>query len=580
VRVLQTSPKTKSQPASQRDARSVAEYRALSSSKIAERIENEVVGRMVARAEEGRGAGLFEDEAEAMGAAHLLRRCAHEDNLWRSKGLTSKTGDKFDGVGTLYSCNVRLCPFWMNARQKISRRRAREGMARVELERNEQWDLVTLTAPTLPASRVSLQETIRVINEAWHLFTKDGAWKVFSRASIKGVEFTLGDQRCDKHREEKKDRRSKDCRECEDCREWDAERDGYHVHIHLLTVSTGIVNKDGLRAAWTTYLERAWKNNKIDQGINTRDGFAVCNARYVTNNKVKKTKHLISRDEAVFEVAKYITKTESFLDIPAAQLIEVASARRWSRMFEVIGHCRKERKKEGEQKKDEQATLEDAKRCLDTDSLSSEILSSAEANRLSDLKEALRVVRARPRPRKLPSASMRSLAVMRLLAGEWEKLALELDARVADVRSYRRAQLARVYPAAIFETFSGNTWSAASASVTVEMMENNAIWRESVEAEFPPPSSLERRFAAAKSERDERLNWVDGRKREGDERANWSKRNAILAREGDEIDERDERESKTRARARTKWVDDWEVTNEQKIIRAALLATLTRQEAE
>jgi hypothetical protein len=510
---LQTSTnKIEQADAPQRDARSIASYRASAAVRIAERIENEAARRTVARAEVGEFSGLCSDEAEALAGAKLLRQCSHDGNVWHAAGLTNKFGESFDGAGVLYSCNVRLCPDWMNGRQKDSRQRAREGVARVRPEANERWFLVTLTSPTIPARRLSLLQTIIVINFAWHLFTKDGTWQSFSRASIKGIEFTLGDQRCEQHRRENKHPKARECRECEECREWDAERDGYHVHIHLLAASRGMVDVMRLRREWTACLLKAWEAHDIEGGINTRDGLAVCHSRYVTDRKTKATGAVISRDAAIFEVAKYITKAESFLTIPAEQLLEVAGVRRWPRMFEVLGECRHNAKRDA-------GAAGAEGDYLDTHALSSSDLSSAEDECKRDAKEALRAAW----PRAIP---LRRLAVELLMRGEWEKLETMIAARVADVRSFRRASLAGRYPLAKFESFDGRTWSAAVAVEDVEVEEAEAIeaegWRADMMLRGRRGERAEWQQAAAKNEDREWENYTSGNLLVSDgRRARW-----------------------------------------------------------
>jgi Replication protein len=436
--------KTKTQDSSSRDVVSRACFRARELHEIASRIENAVVTRSVERGSAGRFAGLCADEAEALGAAGLMRQCGHIENVWHGEQLSNEAGEQYEGFGVLYGCNVRLCPYCMSARRRVSRARARSGMARVGLSHGEKWFLVTLTMPTLPAQQASLFETMRVVYEAWASFTKHGAWQSLARASIKGVEFTLGQR----HKEEG--------------REWTPERDGYHVHIHLLAVARWI-DVATLRREWSRRILQAWEARGIRRGINTKDGLAVCHARIVTNRKVKKTGSVISYEGALSEVSKYITKAESFLKIPEAQLMDVASVRRWPRMFELLGACRSPRNKKGQDTG--QGTSDEGRAdYLDTKSLSSENLSSALSGRNEQLKEALRAAR----PRSVP---LRDRGLMLLMSGEWEKWDEELAEHVSDVRSYRRLMLSRRFPCATFQTLAGDLWYGLEASPAYHYMD-------------------------------------------------------------------------------------------------------------
>jgi hypothetical protein len=548
---LQTSLKSEVQPSSQRDAISVACYRSCETLRIAARIKETIEQRRDDRARAGRFVGLCSDEAAALGAASLMQQCGDCQNVWHAEDINNEFGELYEGAGTLYACNVRLCPSCMNARRRISRQRAREGMESVRLGKGERWFFVTLTAPTLPARQASLLETMGAIYDAWGAFTKHGAfdekldkavdWNSISESSIKGVEFTLGDQRCELHRKVRKDKNLKECQQCPNCREWDAERDGYHVHIHLLAVAKWI-DAGKLRRAWSKCLRRAWERRGINAGINTRDGLAVCHIRLVTDRKVGMSASAINTTRAVAEVAKYITKAESFLSIPPDQLIDVASVRRWARMFEVLGGCRKKSKTEDED--EGRKPDEDAERYLDTKNLS-----SAEDARRAQLKELLKGSRARSIP-------LRTRAVELFMLGRGEQFNEELTAHVADVRSYRRLMLSERFTLATFSTLSGGKWFGSAANPAqvfnatqlythreefkTYSEENRAqIEARDVEAKkqwgsvIANADPLERRWMVASAEHDEWFNWVNGYRREDG-----------------------------------RWIEELEVTNEQKAERA------------
>jgi hypothetical protein len=401
---------------------------------------------MTERADAGLFAGLGSDEASAMAGASLMLQCAHLENAWHADNLTNEFGEAFEGAGTLYACGVRLCAACMALRQKIGRKRAREGMGRVQLREGEKWFLVTLTVPIVAAAVLSLFATMRVVYESWKHFTKHGTWGGMARASIKGVEFTLGK------------------RHVEEGRAWDALRDGYHVHIHLLAVARWI-DAGTLRREWSKCLLRAWRARGITEGINTSDGQAVCHLRLVTNRKAKRSGSVISRDGAIFEVAKYITKAQSFLDIPEDQLLEVAAVRRWPRMFELLGDCRAARTKDGEPHESETGYL-------DTKNLSSPLEGCSERR-----KKLLRALR----PRSVP---LRSLAFEFLMRGEWQTWDEVLTARVAVQRSYRRGMLSQQFPLATFRTLGGARWFGLDADPVVEeFKESAAIEAESWEAD-------------------------------------------------------------------------------------------------
>ncbi len=340
---MQTSTTTKTQQAdAPRDVVATACYRSLRGAQIAARIDRAADASAVA----------------ALAVADRLRLCGSVGNVWHASDLMNEWGECYEGIGVKWACNERLCPSCMESRRRKARARAGEGMgrARAMVDKKlpgERARLVTLTIPKLAASEVPLHKALLIVRDAWRTMTGKGRWwRNQVRAGIKGVEFTLGDQRCEKHKAEqkRKRKRSKESRACKDCRPWDAARDGYHVHIHALVLSKWIKWEE-LRAEWTPALVSSLRRHGVpDESYQlTKDGFAVCDVRIVAKDK-EKDKRSVTPEYAIREVTKYITKCESWLNIPAAQLVEIASIERWPRMFELLGDCRQKRSDEEREK--------------------------------------------------------------------------------------------------------------------------------------------------------------------------------------------------------------------------------------
>jgi replication protein len=249
-----------------------------------------------------------------------MRRCSEAANVWTAEDLHSADGDLYEGHGTLWSCSGRLCPSCLAGRRRRMRARVREGLARVRPGGGDRWRLLTLTSPTMAG--VSLLQVREVFNRAWSLFRKREWWQGIARAGVKGEEFTLGDSK----------------RLAREGREWSLERDGYHFHIHLL-VCSGWVEWARLGDEWTCCLAKAAQEKGVALSFNTSHGRAVVDVRLVVNRQTKK-RGTVSLDGAVEEVSKYITKSESWLKVSDAQLLEVASVRRWFRAVELLGECR------------------------------------------------------------------------------------------------------------------------------------------------------------------------------------------------------------------------------------------------
>ncbi len=421
-----TNLKTKSK---WRDVKGIAGYRSVRGSSVSALLQK---------------AAMAAAAPVAICEAVLIRDCACDENIYTGVNLQRKdTGENFNGVGTLTACGSRLCASCVSALSARSRRRARAGMERVgvrlaELKNRalagdkaaraareeinsrtgERWRFITLTSPTLPASKVGLVDTIKVLQRAYRLFSKRD-WGVEIRAGVKTFEFTLGD-------EKKLEREG---------RRWSPDVDGYHTHLHLLALSK-FVNIQLLRAVWTECVLKAWFEIGVSAGINTKDGLCIVDVRSVTD-----------KEEAVKEVCKYVTKNSSWDAVPSSQLVEVAQVSRWGRMFELLGDCR------------ESSNL--APSCygsdVSIDSIAKES-GTAEAEPIldtPDLSAAEDSEEKEPEQKKIKlprSPSLRKLSKL-LAFDEW---CLLVKWKRQKQRKFRRSQLSLLFPTAIFELLNGS----------------------------------------------------------------------------------------------------------------------------
>jgi hypothetical protein len=296
--------------------------------------------------------------------AFLIANCAASENSWFASSLHSEneaTGltELFDGVGVLAGCGSRLCPACSGDLRRRSRKRARAGLKAAENAGGLRF--VTLTQPTPRGA--SLVQVLKVFQDAWRRLNKKQFWMDRALGVVKGVEFTVNDL-------------------------------GYHVHAHLIVIGSYIERdkaqelksvewrqhkKDvaagrGLRLveteklptlgnlqdAWESCLRAAWSEAGwlvIDADDDPASAFAggvFVDMRSASGGvgvdvravRSKKSKYGdadasdISTADALKEVLKYVTKSDSWLKLPDAHLVEVASVRRWSRMFELLGVCR------------------------------------------------------------------------------------------------------------------------------------------------------------------------------------------------------------------------------------------------
>jgi hypothetical protein len=279
------------------------------------------------------------------------------------------------------------------------------------------------------------------------------------RAGVKGVEFTLGDER----------KRQKENRL------WSADVDGYHVHIHLVILSRWL-NWNALREEWTECLQHSWSEAGISHGINTRDGLAVCNVKAVTKNNY---------DGALCEVAKYITKPDSWLSIPRNQLVEIASVTRWPRMFELLGECRRRSEPRNTIVAQDKAAERDVVSVVDrintlrSDGNESDFRLARQADAelyvLLELQSETRAAietrtryldtphvsagtRTRDGPRQR-ARSIREIGIEMVSAGKLDTWHDFLALKVSVVQDFRRTQQLRRYPFAKFTSLDGRSWS-------------------------------------------------------------------------------------------------------------------------
>jgi hypothetical protein len=401
------------------------------------------------------------DNPVAHVVADKIAKCGRAENNWTGEDLHNKDGECFPAAGTLWRCSERLCPNCLVAHSRRGRKRARAALECLVPRGKERLWFLTMTMPTIAASESPLLVTLNVVARAWRLFSQRNWWRETVRAGVKGVEFTLGDER---------NRAASE-------RSWSADCDGYHVHLHLVILSPWLPSKI-LREEWTDSLQQAWDEVGIERCINTRDGLAVCHIKPVTKHNY---------DGALCEVAKYITKSDSWLSIPESQLLEVASVERWPRMFELLGECRGQSNRSSTIARNGRSDyvagvpILDRIAALRSDGDESDLKlarqAEAELYVLLELQSETRAaietrtryldtphafaaeqtrdgpISARHRARSLREVGIELVSAGRL--GEWRDLLTE---KVSQVQDFRRTQQMRRYPFARFTSLDGRSW--------------------------------------------------------------------------------------------------------------------------
>jgi hypothetical protein len=240
------------------------------------------------------------DRQEVLALIARISECADPQNHFIAKDAHSKdTGECYDAVGNLWSCGSKLCPTCLSVQSRRNRKKLRDALNRQEMRRGERYYFATFTI-TNPG--LSLKQTRDLVNRAWTLFRKRRLCVDLIRGGSKSEEFTLT-------------------------------RNGYHYHLHCIFLSRFLLFNE-VRRVWTECVEKAFDEQNIPFVVQTKDGNLFVKLITITN-----------LEKTIFEVCKYVTKSDSWSKMKAEHLAEIALVRRWNRMFEMFGSfaMRKER---------------------------------------------------------------------------------------------------------------------------------------------------------------------------------------------------------------------------------------------
>ena len=357
------------------------------------------------------------DSRLVQGLSDRIWACCQYNNLFTADDLHTEDGELYEGRGQLWACNSRLCPICTGRLAKRNRKISRHIVENEKLFVGENWYFITLTMPDLSLIDLSLMDCRSVINKAWRKFSRSKWFKDISRGGMKDEEFTVG------------------------------EHEQYHYHLHLLAVCRNRIQSNSfqeIRHEWTRALEKSFREHNIEFQCNTADGLAVCNVQKVWN-----------KERSILELCKYITKTTDWAKIPPAQLADIATVKRFPRMFEVYGDCKKTAKQirvKSKAKPDEKDTYLDTKKITVSendlgDSQNFEAETTGEKISVSG-----EVSNSHAPPKKKPT--WRELCRI-LPRNEWLK---HLDNEISKVQDYRRRQLRDKFAFASFKTLNGTSF--------------------------------------------------------------------------------------------------------------------------
>jgi hypothetical protein len=237
---------------------------------------------------------IKDEEVWALG--NRIRVCSERENHWVGDDLhNTETGELYAGNGNLWSCSSKLCPSCVAKASNRSRNELKLALKNQKLLTGEMYQFITLT---IPNPNLSLVQTRTILNRIWSLFRKRDYFKQKVRGGSKSEEFTLT-------------------------------ANGYHYHYHLLC-ATRFLNFNEFRRVWTECIKTVFKEFNLPCEFKTDDGLAMV--------KIKRLSSSVNGLKgAIQEVCKYITKSDSWEKLPQKDLIEIASIKRFWRMFEIFG---------------------------------------------------------------------------------------------------------------------------------------------------------------------------------------------------------------------------------------------------
>jgi hypothetical protein len=276
----------------------------------------------------------------------------------------------------------------------------------------ERWYFLTFTMPDLALREFPLLVCRAVINEAWRKFSRSIWFEKVIRGGMKSEEFTVGNF------------------------------EQYHYHIHSLAICKNRITSNNfieIRREWTKALRFAFKKLGIKFECNTKDGLANVNVE-----------RIFSKDRAILELCKYITKSDSWAKIPPEQLADIAAVERFPRMFETFGACKETAK--GMMPNQAEKTLTEA-----ANAENESVNQSVNVNKDAYLDEKKITVRNSGDVNNESDAPKRKRKSWRvrcrvLPRAEWLK---SLEQEVISCREYRMRQLRWKFAYATFRTLEG-----------------------------------------------------------------------------------------------------------------------------
>ncbi len=367
---------------------------------------------------------------ELMALTKRMEFCSERANHYLADDLHSeRTGETFEGFGHLYPCSSKLCHACAANYGKRNHKTAAAAINEVKLIRRkykdyetgkqrEQQELlrfITLTMPPIVAGNL---QTLKILADAWERMRKTDFFKNYVSGFARDAEFTT-------------------------------RKDGtYHAHIHLIAACVRIPEAL-IKKFWTKCVEAAFEKAGLEFWAKTKSGYCVVNLELAGEV-----------ESATRELCKYITKSDSWSEVPKQHLLEMASVARWPKMFSLGGTfaaaaLRLERRRAAARAAAKVMSSDSAHAAMDaeresyvhTKSLSDGFSSEETSGELPTEAAAEAKRRKKPNWRKL---------VRKIGLARYEII---LEAQVSAQRLYRKIQLREKYPLATFKDLTGKVWA-------------------------------------------------------------------------------------------------------------------------
>jgi hypothetical protein len=392
--------------------------------------------------------------------AHALRikNCSAKDNYYTAEDLPNEqTGECYDGFGHLAACCSKLCIACNANASRRNKKTAAAAVAGTKLVRKiykdyedenkikiqqERLRLVTLTLPPLQEACL---DSLEILAEVFQKFRKTDVFKNYISGFVRGSEFTT------------------------------RKNGTIHPHAHLLCASVFIAD-GAFKAQFTKCVENVYQRRGIQFDVETASGFCVVNYTYVSDI-----------DSALKEICKYITKSDSWSEVPAAQLLEVAAVKRFPKMFSLGGKfaATSERlKREAAAVKTTNVAVKttnviDAEResYLDTKSVSGSF-SKEELLEITEVEAKAALLKRTKKP------NWRTLVRLK----GYEQYKVIFEAQFDKQKRYRKRQLAEKYPLTTFTDGNGVVFASPKLGFVEEF---NVTTGETLVWNAPKPQPVE-----------------------------------------------------------------------------------------